>query len=313
MAASAISVVIPAYKAEATLRRAIDSCLSDIAPVHIIVVLDGPDAALERLARGAADGIQVVVLPAQRGAPVCRNVGLCLVNTRYVMFLDADDYIEGGFLRFASAAADRLRADLVLGRFSFEMPDGVRTPVDTSRRYEDFSRAAVMKRWLAGDYTPPCAVVWRSEFVREIGGWDPSLAKNQDGDLIYRALLSDPAIAACAGGQGIYVQADNPHRISLRNTMRTLESQLAVLEKVRVRLGELPFDPAPELALAYYSLARLAFSGNFDEFGARAEATARELGLAGQPGSSSHNLVASVIGLRGKQRLATLVRRAIVG
>lgn len=313
MAAGAVSVVIPAFKAEETLRRAIESALSEVAPVNIVVVLDGPNGALEQMARGAADGIQVMVLPTQRGAPVCRNVGLCLVNTRYVMFLDADDYVEGGFFRFATAAADRYRADLVLGRFSFEMPDGTRTPVDTSRRYEDFSRASVMKRWLAGDYTPPCAVVWRSDFVREIGGWDQSLAKNQDGDLIYRALLADPAIAACAGGQGIYVQEENPNRITLRNTQRTLDSQLAVLEKVRARLPELPFDPAPELALAYYSLARLAYSGNFVDFGARAEQTARELGLAGQPGSSSHNIVASMVGLRTKQRLATLVRRAIAG
>jgi len=313
MSAKAVSVVIPAFRAAGTLKRTIDSCLADVAPHDIVVVLDGADAALEQVARSSVDGVRVVVLPAQSGAPTCRNVGLCLVATRYVMFLDADDHVEGGLLSAAVGAGERSRADLMLGSFSFEMPDGARQMMDVMRRYDDASREGIMRKWLSGDYTPPCAVVWRSDFVRSLGGWDQALAKNQDGDLIYRALMADARIALCRGGQGLYAQSDNPARITLTNTRRTLGSQLAVLDKIRARLDDLPFDPSYELGLAYYSVARLAFSGGFDDIGRAAETTARTLGLEGQPGSAPHHVLASMFGLRGKQRLASFVRRAIGG
>ena len=227
MAAGALSVVIPAYRAAATLKRTVDSCLVELAPEDIIIVLDGADAALEAVARSCAEGVRVVVLPAQSGAPVCRNVGLCLVNTRYVMFLDADDYVEAGLLTAAVVAGDRKKADLVLGSFAFEMPDGARQTHAVSRRYSDFSPGTIMRTWLAGDYTPPCAVVWRRDFVRGIGGWDQALAKNQDGDIIYRGLQANPRIATAAVGLGVYVQEDNPSRISLRNTPRASRSLIS--------------------------------------------------------------------------------------
>ena len=311
MAAGSLSVVIPAFRAAGTLKRTLTSCLEEIAPSDIIVVLDGPDTALEEVARSCDDAVRVLVLPTPGGAPVCRNVGLCMVETPFVMFLDADDYVEAGFLKGAVSSALRTNADLVLGSFAFELPDGTRLPVDVESRYADGSAATVLRRWLSGDYTPPCAVVWRTDFVRGIGGWDRTLAKNQDGDLIYRGLLAEPRIARTTTGLGIYVQADNPNRITLRNTARTLYSQLVVLEKVRARLPELDFDPHRELALAYYSLARLAFSGGFDDFGADAERTARNLGLAGQPGNRPHNMLASLFGLRGKQRLTSRLRSAL--
>lgn len=310
MAAGSLNVVIPAFRAVDTLERTVQSCLKELAPSDIIVVLDGPDAPLERVARKCSADVRVVVLPGPSGAPVCRNVGLCMVDAPYVMFLDADDYVEGGFFAGAMAAATRRNADLVLGSFAFEMPDGTRQLSKVTERYADRSPATILKRWLSGDYTPPCAVVWRTEFVREIGGWDRSLAKNQDGDIIYRGLLAGARVTPTKAGLGIYVQADNPNRITLNNTARTLYSQLAVLEKIRSRLPELGFDPHKELALAYYSLARLAFSGGFDDFGADAEHIARNLGLAGQPGNTPHHVVASVLGLRGKQRLTSNLRRA---
>lgn len=303
-----MSIVIPAFRAETTLKRTVESCLPEVAPEQIIIVLDGPDAALERVARSSPAGVQVVVLPAQSGAPVCRNTGLGLVNTEHVMFLDADDYVEDCFLASATAAATEAGADLVLGRFSFEMPDGSRQTCYPRERYGTPDCGTILRRWLSGDYTPPCAVVWRSDAVRALGGWDESLAKNQDGDIIYRALMQGCSVTFSSGGQGVYVQDDNPGRITRRHNPRTLGSQLAVLDKIRARLPDLPFDPRKELALAYYSLARLAYSVDGDAVGAVAEDAARALGLAGQPGSMAHTALATVLGLRGKQRMASLAR-----
>ncbi|HRK23415.1 MAG TPA: glycosyltransferase family 2 protein [Beijerinckiaceae bacterium] len=303
-----VSIVVPAYRATGTLARTLLSCREAVRPPDLIVVLDGEDAPLEDVARTTIPGAKVVVLPAGSGAPMCRNTGLRLVSSPYVMFLDADDYIEGQLLASAAEAAGKDAADVVLGSFSFEYPDGRRDAHNPATRYEDLSCGTVLKRWLSGGYTPPCSVIWRTDYVRTLGGWDETLAKNQDGDLIHRALMQGVRITTAPKGQGIYVQDDNPGRITRKQTPRTLQSQIRALDKIRIRLEELPFDPQRELALAYYALARLGYNNGMDDLGAIAEAAARDLGLSGQHGSPGHVALASLLGLRNKQRLARFVR-----
>ncbi|MCC2107175.1 MAG: glycosyltransferase [Hyphomicrobiales bacterium] len=306
-----IGIVIPAYRSADTLGRTIRSCLPHVDPRNIVVVLDGPDDDAEKAAREASRGSRILVMPQNCGAPVCRNEGLALLDTDYVMFLDADDYIEGPLLAGASRIAHDVQADIVLSPFCFEMPDGSRRAFDPKTRYAAFDRDAIVAQWLIGGYTPPCAVVWRTKFVRDIGAWDETLAKNQDGDIMYRALLLGAQVAGSSEGMGVYVQSEDPSRITRRNTRKTLTSQLTVLDRVRADLPKMLRPPVCELALAYYGLAKLAYDGEVDDIGRRAETLSRRLGLEGQRGTPAHVVVASCIGLRGKQRLVNFVRRSV--
>ena len=310
-ASVSIGVVIPAYNSVDTLARTINSCLPHVDPYDIVVVFDGPDEAAEKIARDASDEIRILTLDERSGAPVCRNEGLALTDTDYVMFMDADDYVEGPLLELGSRTARTEDADVVLSPFCFERPDGSREVAYPHGRYGALDRDEIVGKWLSGDYTPPCAVIWRSDFVRKIGGWDEYLAKNQDGDLMYRALLHGAHVTASSEGLGVYVQSGDPRRITSRNTRKTLISQLAVLDRVRADMPKLRRAPCGELAHAYYSLARLAYDGDVDEIGRHAEMLARELGLEGQPGTPAHVVVASLLGLRGKQRLMKIMRRSV--
>ena len=306
-----VGVVIPAYRSADTLSRTIRSCLPHVDPYNIVVVLDGPDGEAEQAARETSNRLRILTMPKNCGAPVCRNEGLAVTTTDYVMFLDADDYIEGALLESASRVAHAEGADVVLSPFCFELPDGSRQTFDPHSRYGSFDRDNVVAKWLVGGYTPPCAVLWRTKFVRGIGGWDEALAKNQDGDLMYRALLAGARAAGSSEGLGVYVQSDDPRRITSRNTRKTLMPQLAVLDRVRADLPKMHRAPTEQLAQAYYSLARLAYDGDVDGIGRHAEKLARELGLEGQHGNAAHIVLASVLGLRGKQRLAKFVRRSV--
>ncbi|MFV0281418.1 MAG: glycosyltransferase family 2 protein [Rhodoblastus sp.] len=306
-----IGVVIPAYRCADTIARTIGSCLPHVGAQNIIVAFDGPDEAAERAVRAVSDELRILVLPNRSGAPACRNAGMALLDAEYVIFLDADDYIEGPMLEGAIRAAGAEDADVVLSPFCFEFPDGERRLFDPKNLYPALDRVSIIRKWLTGGYTPPCAVVWRTRFLRAMGGWDESLAKNQDGDLMYRALMQGARVAAASQGLGVYVQSGNPDRITRSNTERTLRSQLAVLDRVRVNLPKLQNAPSRELSHAYYSLARLAYEGGADAIGYRAESRARELGLVGQTGAPAHVLLASILGLRGKQRLAGFVRRSV--
>lgn len=309
MTLSKTTVVIPAYRSAGTLRKAVTSCLADGERRPVIVVLDGPDAAAERSLEGL-DGVEIIVQPESRGAPVCRNLGWRRAQTEYVIFLDADDYVEEGFLAAAEARAAEQDADIVLGRYAFEYRDGSRRFVDPVEIYETLEPSVIMKQWLIGHYVPPCAVLWKKSFVASLGGWDEALAKNQDGDLMYRALFQRPRITNVAKGFGVYVQDDDPKRITKRHDQRMLASQIAVLDKIRSQMESVGVDLQAELGFTYYNLARLAFTHKVDEIGERAEQAARDLGVHGQPGEFLHSIVATLFGLRGKQRLAQFMREA---
>jgi glycosyltransferase involved in cell wall biosynthesis len=88
-----VSVIIPAYNAERTLRRAIDSALAqDYQPIEIIVVDDGSKDATSEVAAAYLDkAVQLVQLPRNCGESGAMNTGIAVAKGEYIAFLDADD------------------------------------------------------------------------------------------------------------------------------------------------------------------------------------------------------------------------------
>ena len=128
-----VSVVIPAYRAAATIRRAIESVLQQTQrAAEIIVVDDGsPDELASIVERSY--GSQVTLLrKANGGAASARNAGIDRSTGDYVAFLDADDYWETDKLALQLAIFDRYHGlGLVAGAFYEEPPNEprVETPV----------------------------------------------------------------------------------------------------------------------------------------------------------------------------------------
>lgn len=105
-----ISVIIPCYRAAATLRRAVDSALTGApADLEILLVddgsLDDTGALCDELA--AADPRVRALHRANGGAGVARNTGLDAAHGDWVLFLDADDALLPGLW----AALDALTTD----------------------------------------------------------------------------------------------------------------------------------------------------------------------------------------------------------
>jgi glycosyltransferase involved in cell wall biosynthesis len=92
-----VSVVIPCYRARATIGRAIASVAAQTRrPLEVIVVDDAsgddtPDE-LKRLAeRYGRDWLKILAFDQNRGVSEARNAGIDLAKGAYVAFLDADD------------------------------------------------------------------------------------------------------------------------------------------------------------------------------------------------------------------------------
>ena len=95
-----VTVVIPAYNAEATLEKAVQSVLDQTVQLEsIIIVNDGSKDNTQKIAEdlkskaalsGDAPVINVISIE-NSGASHARNVGIKAANTEYIAFLDSDD------------------------------------------------------------------------------------------------------------------------------------------------------------------------------------------------------------------------------
>lgn len=87
-----VSVVIPAYNREKTIRRCVDSVLAQTYPVHEIIVIDdgSQDHTVSILEEEYKDSV-IVIKQSHKGAQAARNAGIIAANSEYIAFLDSDD------------------------------------------------------------------------------------------------------------------------------------------------------------------------------------------------------------------------------
>ena len=98
-----VTVIIPVYRAEAFVRRAVESALMQPEVATVLLIEDGSPGNDLAVCREMAESIERVQLlrhprGRNRGAGPSRNLGLAHAQTELVAFLDADDaYLAGRF------------------------------------------------------------------------------------------------------------------------------------------------------------------------------------------------------------------------
>jgi glycosyltransferase involved in cell wall biosynthesis len=89
-----VSIVIPAYNAEAFLAEAIESALGQThQPVEVVVVDDGSVDGTSDVIRSFGDSVQFVQKE-NGGTASARNAGARRATGRWIVFLDADDRLH---------------------------------------------------------------------------------------------------------------------------------------------------------------------------------------------------------------------------
>ena len=88
-----VSVIIPTYQRPALLLRAVRSALAQtFSQLEVIVILDGPDPASEKVLKEINDArLRLLPLPARVGGSETRNTGVRNARGQWVAFLDDDD------------------------------------------------------------------------------------------------------------------------------------------------------------------------------------------------------------------------------
>jgi len=303
------TVIIPSFNATRWIARTIDSVLADNdAARQIIVVDDGstdnPVGVLGRY----SDRITAVYQP-NMGPNVARNAGLAMSEGEFVFFLDSDDYILPGSLPEWVRDAHEQKADFLLGPFAYEI-DGERIP---GRTYpSDATGYDIAMKWASGLFTPPCAVIWRTEFLRRLGGWSmlTNRATDNDGELVHRALICGARVGRSGRGLGVYVQHSSPDRVSKKRGETVVLAELNWIASLDELASRTNSRFMPVVARLYYNAARRAFIEGFPGIGREGLSRCWRLDKQGAHyGSVRHKLLSGLLGLERKEALSATIRR----
>lgn len=318
---SLVSVVIPCYNKAAYVRETLTSVLRQTyRAIEVLVIDDGSTDGSWDVVRSFGDRI-LCERTENHGACHARNLGASKARGRYLMFLDADDFLSQHALRgLVMALESSPESSVAICPWSSWIPQGegwieAEAPFDLCPPTGDPLHA-----WLGGWYVPPCSILWPARLFGRVGGWDEALTANQDGDLMMRALVGGVGIERADEGRAFYRQVAGGPSVSQADNRDMLVSKLRVLSKVEDRL-----TAQGRLSEYRVSLGR-AYHRVLSAYYCRDPALARRYvrhkrALAGREsidGPLLHRLVCHLVGLERKeeakavfQRLGHLAQRTV--
>jgi len=199
-----VSVIMPAYNAEATVARALASIARQtLVPAEVIVVDDGSSDATAETARAMQERMGgaklIVVTQENKGAGAARNRAIAAATQPYLAFLDADDEWLGEKLERSMQVMQDGDYLLVAHDYLDATPDGD-VHIDCRRRFEE-NPDPYVTLYLKG-YIPSISVVTKRDAVVAAGGFDETLRNAQDFDL-WLKLLADPGTRFTLFGEAL--------------------------------------------------------------------------------------------------------------
>ena len=229
-----VSVIIPAYKAEGTIKKAVLSALEQASVDEIIVVVDGLfDGTVEKLKQIVDQRLKVIIFEENKGSQIARNAGLKYASSDYIIFLDSDDYFEGPLIAGLVNKLDERSFDLVLAPNCSISPNGQKKLFFLPEGITNFE--LLIGRILSTLAVGIQCILWKKEFLIQIGGWNENINRNQDGELSIRALIRGGEMALSSEGAGCSVQHAG-ERVSKRRSLVSFASQFEIYSMVNTHL-----------------------------------------------------------------------------
>ena len=186
-----LAVVIPCYNRAATLPRLFASLRATTwRPLHVVLVdnasTDATPALCQAFAASAPRGMAVTCLTCERpGAAAARNCGLQQVDAPWVYFFDSDDELSPTFFDAVMAAVQPDDLDMLCARTRMVFANGHEKARTIFRHGDATDQLLTAMLGTQG-------MVFRTAYLRRLGGWNEDLRIWADWELGLRALLAHP-------------------------------------------------------------------------------------------------------------------------
>ncbi len=171
------SLIVTNYNKGLYIARAIRSCLMQLVVrqiIEVIVIDDGSTDNSMIVLKEFGDEIQVFQNKKNIGVANASNIGLKNARGKYWMRVDADDFLNMNACAFMGSILDNNN------EFGFVFSDHFR--VDSNGKKID--RVSLSDEEILFEHG--AGVLFRTQLLKDLGGYDESLRNCEDRDLLYR-------------------------------------------------------------------------------------------------------------------------------
>jgi len=224
-----VSILIPAYNAEAWISDTLRSAIAQTwEQKEIIVVDDGStDQTLTVARKFESDQLRVFTQKNQ-GAAATRNNAFALSKGEYVQWLDADDLMAPNKTASQMEAAERSgsRQTLISGAWAHFMHRPHRAEFRPGPLWEDLQPAEwLMRKMEHNTYMQTATWLVSRELAEAAGPWDTRLLGDDDGEFFCRVLLASCGTSFVRGSKVFYRQSGASSLSYIGYSNRKLEAQ----------------------------------------------------------------------------------------
>lgn len=193
-----VSVIIPVYRSEAYLSRALDSVLNQTYSCLEVLCVDdcSPDKSAKLIREYAARDSRVRYLAHDQnmGAPAFgRNTGLAAARGEFVTFLDHDDTFLPTKLEELLGEMERQRTDFICSNCLLVNAGTGKVDMEAWGSVRGDPKTGFAHRLLRDNFVPPNSTLIRRHVFGRVGDFDTTLRGVDDFDLWYRIARVFPA------------------------------------------------------------------------------------------------------------------------
>lgn len=227
-----ISVVIPAYNAELTIKETIQSVQQQtFSDFELIVINDGStDRTLEILQSIKEPRLRIFSYE-NGGLPVARNRGISNATGEFIAFLDADDLWTPDKLELQLAALQQHPEAGVAYSWTYYIDEQGKSLFPGIRIFYEGNVHAdlLLRNFLLNGSNP----LIRKQAIESVGKFDPTLKSGEDWDFYLRLAAS-----------WLFVVVPS-YQIFYRQSSSSMSSKVNVMKEANLMVIERAFKAAP--------------------------------------------------------------------
>lgn len=248
-----VSVLIPAYNAEAWIEETIHSVLAQTWPyLEIIIVDDGSgDNTLQKAKKFENKGVKVLSQK-NKGASAARNIAFSASSGDFIQYLDADDLLAPDKIEIQMKNFKNLHEPFVSssawGMF-YNCPE--EATFKPSKLWLDFLAPVewLTIAWTEGVWMQPSAWLTPRKLVEEAGTWNEELSLHDDGEFFSRVVLKSKGVIFCSQAKSFYRKGIQSS-LSSQKTLKGIQSHFKVCELYEQHLLKVENSPRTRHACA---------------------------------------------------------------
>ncbi len=240
-----ISIIIPVYNAEKTLKECIDSILLQYyRNFELILVDDGSkDASSQLCDEYAGKDSRVIVLHKENGGvSSARNAGLNIAKGEWITFIDSDDYITDGYFDGVEDATE----DVLFKKYQWLRKDGLFAGTDIKEK-ETSPLTEFLSKYITDSIVRgPVFKFYRKDVLGSLRFF-PDMKIGEDAQFVFRYLAKCKTYCVLSRGEYIVRAAEEPdevkYAISVDYAINSLHHLLDAYEELIKThpLGRAPF------------------------------------------------------------------------